>query len=119
MSVDDEMVEAADRLRTADRVRLPDADLAQVERRGEPSQIDFVSVTPQGDAYGDADLDVVIYEYQWNSVYARGSDGTFHWETSVNRTPVYTTTMTTDSDGMAENGRILAWFEDLPERGDS
>ncbi len=48
-----------------------------VGRVDEPSSIDFVTVTPQGDPYTDADLDVVIYEYQWNSVYARATDGTF------------------------------------------
>lgn len=67
--------------------------------------LDFVTVTPQGEAYPDADIDVVIYEFQWNSVYARSADGNFRWETSIDRTPVYSTTLTTDGDGMAE----LAW----------
>jgi uncharacterized protein YfaS (alpha-2-macroglobulin family) len=66
------------------------------------STIDFVSVTPQGDAYPNADLDVTIYDYQWNSVYARSADNTFHWETSIERTPLYTTTVTTAADGMAQ-----------------
>src|SRR5690606_36128303 len=69
---------------------------------GQESTEDFVTITPEGDAYPDAELDVVIYEYQWNSVYARTTDGTFRWETSINRTPVYSTTITTDSDGLAE-----------------
>jgi alpha-2-macroglobulin len=70
-----------------------------------PTLIDFVTVTPQGDPYPEQELEVVIYEYQWNSVYARSSDGTFRWETSIARTPTYTTTVTTDDEGMAE----LSW----------
>ncbi|MCC6453744.1 MAG: Ig-like domain-containing protein [Caldilineaceae bacterium] len=73
-----------------------------VGRVGEPSTIDFVTVTPQGDPYPDADLDVTIYEYQWNSVYARGTDGIFRWETSIDRNPVYTTTLMSSDEGMAD-----------------
>jgi uncharacterized protein YfaS (alpha-2-macroglobulin family) len=76
-----------------------------VGRVGEAATIDFVTVTPQGEAYPSAELDVVIYEYEWNSVYARSADGTFRWETSINRTPVYSDTISSDDEGMAE----LAW----------
>ena len=73
-----------------------------VGRVGEASTIDFVTVTPQGDPYADAELDVVVYEYQWNSVYARGADGVYRWETSIDRTPAYSTTVTTDGEGITE-----------------
>ena len=66
----------------------------------QPTTLDFVTVTPQGDPYPDQDINVVIYEFQWNSVYARSADGNFRWETSIDRTPVYTTTIATDGDGM-------------------
>lgn len=68
----------------------------------EPSIIDFVTITPQGEPYPDAELDVTIYEYQWNSVYSRGTDGIFRWETSIKRTPVFSTTVTSDDEGLAE-----------------
>ncbi len=76
-----------------------------VGRVGEASAIDFVTVDPTGDPVGPEDLDVVIYEYEWNSVYARSADGAYYWETSINRTPTYTTTVRTDADGMAQ----LSW----------
>jgi alpha-2-macroglobulin len=74
------------------------------------SAVDLVTVTPQGDPYPGADLDVIVYAYDWNSVYARGADGSFHWETSVNRTPVVTTTATTARQGTA----TITW---TPSRG--
>lgn len=70
--------------------------------------VDLVAVTPDGDLVPDAELEIVAYEFQWNSVYARGADGVFRWETSVNRSPVYTTTATTDETGQA----LFAWTPD-------
>lgn len=67
--------------------------------------VDLITLTPDGGRMPDAELQIVAYEFQWNSVNARGADGIYRWETSVNRTPVYTTTLTTDSDGQA----LFAW----------
>ncbi|MEZ4836718.1 MAG: alpha-2-macroglobulin family protein [Caldilineaceae bacterium] len=72
--------------------------------------IDVVTLTPQQDTYPAADLDVVIYDYRWNSVYEQGADGIYRWETSVEKTPVYTASVTTSDDGMAQ----IAW---TPETG--
>ena len=72
---------------------------------GAESAVDIVTVTPQGEAYPGAALDVVVYEYEWNSVYARAADGSYRWETSVQRTPLVTTTTTTDHQGEA----LIAW----------
>ncbi len=69
---------------------------------GEPSTIDLVAVTPTGEPYPAAELTVTVYEYSWNSVYARAADGSYYWETSVDRTPVFTTTATTDRQGTAQ-----------------
>ncbi len=71
-------------------------------RAGDPMTIDFVTLTPQQDRFGDTDLDVVIYDYRWNSVYEQGADGVFRWETSVEKTPVYTTSVSSDADGMGQ-----------------
>ena len=49
--------------------------------------------------YPDADLDVVVYEFQWNSVYEQAEDGNYYWKSTAERTPVYTTTLTTDGEG--------------------
>src|SRR5690606_16460915 len=48
-----------------------------------------------------AELDVVIYEYVWSSVYEQAEDGNYYWKSSAVRTPVYTTTVTTNDEGMA------------------
>ncbi len=76
-----------------------------VGRVGEASAIDFVTVDPLGDPYGSREMKVIIYEYQWNSVYSRAADGIFRWETSIARTPVYTTTVHTGPDGTGQ----LSW----------
>ncbi|RIK38322.1 MAG: hypothetical protein DCC55_21480, partial [Chloroflexi bacterium] len=71
---------------------------------GDESTVDIVTVTPQGDRYAGAELAVTVYEYEWNSVYTRAADGTYHWQTSVLRTPVLTTTVTTNRQGEAAIG---------------
>lgn len=67
----------------------------------EESVVDLVTVTPQGEPYSGAEVEVIIYEYAWNNVYGRGADGAFYWQTSVLRTPVVTATATTNREGMA------------------
>lgn len=68
---------------------------------GEESTVDIVTVTPQGERYAGAELALTVYEYEWNSVYTRAADGTYRWQTSVLRTPVLTTTATTNRQGEA------------------
>lgn len=70
-----------------------------VAQAGEAAQIDVVTVTPEGERYPDAELDVVVYEFRWNSVYERAEDGNFYWKSTAERTPVYTTTVSTDGAG--------------------
>ena len=75
---------------------------------GQEVGIDFVTLTSTGDPanqpYPGAVLDVVVYEFNWQSVYVK-SEGRYQWETSVERTPVYTTSVTTGRSGMA----AIAW----------
>lgn len=71
----------------------------------EEATVDLVAVTPDGESVPNADLQVTAYEFQWNSVYAQGADGVYRWETSVNRTPIYSTTATTGGDGQA----VFTW----------
>ncbi len=77
---------------------------------GTPAPIDVVSVRPDGTMYAGAKLTVVVYEYVWNSLYAQAEDGNFYWKSSADRTPVYTTTVTTDDQG-------LAAFDFTPSKG--
>ncbi|MEZ4673461.1 MAG: MG2 domain-containing protein [Caldilineaceae bacterium] len=81
-----------------------------VARVGEETAIDLVTVTPQGFAYPGSEVAVTIYEFNWNSVYARSADGSFAWQTSVERTPVYTTSVLTARTGTA----TVTW---TPETG--
>ena len=76
----------------------------------EEATIDLVTVTPQGDPYRAADIEVTVYEYEWNSVYERTADGSYRWDSSVSRTPVYSTTTTSDRLGRA----TFAW---TPKKG--
>ena len=76
---------------------------------GRPTPVDVVSVRPDGTMYAGAELEVVVYEYIWNSVYERAEDGNFYWKTSAERTPVYTTTVTTNDRGVTS-------FEFTPEK---
>lgn len=69
---------------------------------GEEMVVDVVTVTPQGAPFPDAELTSVVYDFEWNSVYEQAADGSYRWVTSVERTPVYTTTLTTGVDGMGE-----------------
>jgi uncharacterized protein YfaS (alpha-2-macroglobulin family) len=68
---------------------------------GAQNTVDLLTLTPQGEPYPGAELAVTVYEYQWNSVYGRGADGAYFWQSSVLRTPVLTTTTTTGRDGTA------------------
>ncbi len=77
---------------------------------GAESEIDVVTITPQGEPYPGVNLDVVVYEFRWNSVYEQTAGGSYAWTTSVERTPVLTTTLTTERDGTAR----LNW---TPEKG--
>jgi len=77
---------------------------------GTESAIDVVTVTPEGARYPEANVDVVIYEFQWNSVYEKAEDGNFYWKSTAQRSPVLTTTLPTDGEG---NGVINF----TPEKG--
>ncbi|MFN2200993.1 MAG: Ig-like domain-containing protein, partial [Caldilineaceae bacterium] len=76
-----------------------------VVNAGEEASVDIVTLTPQAEAYPGAEIELVVYDFNWNSVYEQAADGTYRWETSVERTPVYTDTATTNHDGRA----VLTW----------
>ena len=77
---------------------------------GQELAFDLVSLTPDNQPVADAALEVVVYDYRWNSVYAQAANGSFYWETSVEKTPIYTGTAATDAGGAGE----FLW---TPERG--
>ncbi len=71
---------------------------------GDPAPVDLITLEAQGSPhstpYPGATLDVAVYEFMWNSVYTF-ENGEYVWKTDVERTPVYSTTVTTDRDGVA------------------
>ncbi len=71
---------------------------------------DLVSLTPDNLPVTDAALDVIVYDYRWNSVYAQAADGSYYWETSVEKSAIFTGTAATDVNGAGE----LLW---TPETG--
>lgn len=81
---------------------------------GEEAVIDIVTLeamgAPDNAPYPGAALDVTVFEFAWNSVYEQGADGQYRWRSDVQRTPVYSTTVTTDRDGAA----AVSW---TPSRG--
>lgn len=72
---------------------------------GTEALVDLVTLTPEFEPYPGAELDVVVYDFNWNSVSERNADGSYRWETSVERTPIFTTTQTADRSGEA----LLSW----------
>ncbi len=74
----------------------------------EPFTFDVVTITPAGTPLPDAELLAVVYDYRWNSVYQRGSDGGYDRETSVEKRPIYTETIRSNVAGIAQ----LEWTPD-------
>lgn len=72
-----------------------------VATAGAETVVDAVTVTPDGARYPEATLDVTVYEFRWNNVFVQAEDGNFYWQSSAERTPVYSTTVTTDGQGEA------------------
>ncbi len=85
-----------------------------VGRVGEPHSVNVLTLestgAPDNQPYPDVELDATVYEFVWSSVYERAADGQFRWRTDVERTPVYSDTLTTDEEGRA----LLTW---MPEKG--
>ncbi|MBP7962081.1 MAG: Ig-like domain-containing protein [Caldilineaceae bacterium] len=77
---------------------------------GSAAEIDVVTLQPDYAPYPDAALQAVVYQFNWNSVFEKGPDGVMRWTTNVERIPVYTDTLTTDTAGQG----LLTW---TPETG--
>ena len=66
---------------------------------GETAEVGIVTITPDHVAYPGAGLDATVYEVIWSSVYEQSADGGYRWESNVERTPVFTSTVTSGRDG--------------------
>ncbi len=92
-----------------------------VGRVNEEQKVDLITVNWDSEPRPDMPLTVVFYERQWYNVQEKGEDGLFYWNWEAQDTPVYTTTLTTGSDGKAvaaftpQKGgtyKIVAWGRD-------
>jgi len=81
-----------------------------VAEAGDENTIDVATVTHDGETAGGVDLTLTVYEVQWNSVQIKGADGRFVWQSEIERTPILSDTLRTDSGGTAE----FSW---TPPRG--
>ncbi|MEM7537004.1 MAG: Ig-like domain-containing protein [Chloroflexota bacterium] len=77
-----------------------------IARVNQSSEIDVVTLDAlTQEPYANADLEVVVYEFKWNSLYERGADNVYRWQTSVERKPVFTSTILTFGEGTG----VIKW----------
>ncbi|OIO98973.1 MAG: hypothetical protein AUK03_00335 [Anaerolineae bacterium CG2_30_64_16] len=86
---------------------------------GEKSLVDVITVDPQSQPVPQTDVTLVVNRVQWYSVREQADNGRFYWTTKVEKTPVFTDTVTTDPStspstnsghGSGQAGQaVLAW----------
>jgi len=69
---------------------------------GQPQTVDVITVDWEGEPFPNVPLTVIAYQHKWYSVQKQADDGRFYWEWEVEEKPVYTATVTTDTEGKAE-----------------
>jgi uncharacterized protein YfaS (alpha-2-macroglobulin family) len=70
-----------------------------VGQAGEDTGVNIITVDWASDPAPNVELTVVFYKHDWYSVRKQGEDDRYYWESVVEDTPVYTTTVKTDSKG--------------------
>ena len=68
---------------------------------GQENRVNIITVDWESEPAPHQEIAVVFAEHKWYSVQKMGEDGRYYWESVVEDTPVYTTTVTTDGDGAA------------------
>lgn len=81
-----------------------------VNQAGKSAEVEVITVDWESEPHPNQELTIVFYEHNWYSVQVQAEDGTFYWESQVEDTPVFTTTVTTDDRGEATVGFV-------PEKG--
>jgi uncharacterized protein YfaS (alpha-2-macroglobulin family) len=67
----------------------------------EEQQVDVITVDWESQPVPNVPLTVTFFEHKWYSVQEKAEDGSFYWTSTVEDTPVLTTTVTTDAEGKA------------------
>jgi len=81
-----------------------------VSQAGKWAEVEIITVDWESEPHPNQELTVVFNEHNWYSVQVQAEDGGFYWESQVEDTPVFTTTVTTD-----DGGKATADF--VPEKG--
>jgi uncharacterized protein YfaS (alpha-2-macroglobulin family) len=68
---------------------------------GKDTAVNVITVDWDSEPVPHKELTVVFYKHDWYSVRKQGEDGRYYWESVVEDTPVFSTTVTTDSKGKA------------------
>jgi hypothetical protein len=85
------------------------------------ADVHILTVDWDSQPVGNQEVEVVFAEHNWYSVQKQYEDGSFYWDSEVETIPVFTTTVTTASDGAAIAGfkpsqgglyRVMARAED-------
>ena len=91
---------------------------------GQAQTVDVITVDWEQEPVPEVPLTVVFNKHEWFSVRKQEDDGRYRWTWEVKDTPVYTATVTTDSEGKAavsfvpeEGGsyKVVAWGRDERE----
>jgi hypothetical protein len=65
------------------------------------NQVNVITVDWDSQPYSRQKIELVFSEHNWYSVQKQYEDGSFYWDSVVEDIPIYTTTVTTDKDGLA------------------
>ena len=72
-----------------------------VGRADEENSVDIITVDWNSDPSPNRELTLVFAEHDWYCARKQAEDGRYYWECTVEDTPVFTTTVTTDYEGRA------------------
>ncbi len=81
-----------------------------VGRVNQENRVDLITVDWASEPSPGREVTVVFAEHNWYSVRKQAEDGRYYWESTVEDVPVFTTTVTTDDEG-------LATVDFTPEKG--
>jgi len=66
------------------------------------NQVDLITVDWESEPIPDQEVTVVFAKRNWYSVQKQAEDGRFYWESGVEDVPVFTDTVETDAEGLAQ-----------------
>ena len=77
------------------------APRGRIAKAGAEKAVDILTVDWDSQPVAAGTLDVVFMEHRWYNVRQQAEDGNYYWTWTIQDTPIYTTTVTTDATGKA------------------